>query len=76
MPKKTKGKFKVIKFYRRAHEQHFPTQAAALAHLKAEGLSGKGTPFYAEVWQMEGENSENGVQIALLENGLTELVQA
>lgn len=76
MSKKTKGRFKVIKFYRRAHEQHFPTQAAARAHLRAEGLSGKGTLFYAEVWEMTNESSEDGQQVALLENGLVELVQA
>lgn len=64
-------KYKVIKYYRRSHEQTYDTREQALAALTASGLNRKGE-FYAELWEMETE--EDGEQVAFFENGIVPMV--
>lgn len=66
-------KFIVKKFYKRKHELEFGSLENAKAHLTNAGLNSN-TEFYAEVWQVDKNNPDDGEQVAFYERGLTELV--
>lgn len=55
-------KYRIVKYYPRAHEVVVATLEAAMARVNANRLS-KGTNCYTEIWEMENES--DGEQVAV-----------
>ena len=61
-------RYKIVRYYRRSHEQVFATELEARRALEAHALTSKAAS-YAELWAMETE--EDGEQIAVFDYGCT-----
>lgn len=64
-------KIKMIKFYKRGHQQEFPSVEAAKAHIEASRLKGN-AEMYIELWKMENEC--DGEQLGVYDADGNELV--
>ena len=58
--------YRIVHFYKRAHESKFRTLAGALAQLEERRLNGQ-TEVYSQLWEMSNET--DGEMIGFFEDG-------